>query len=108
MKYVALLVLVLVVAAGGLTLAHRRAYGNFPWDGGPDRVQWCERSYHRSPEDKGLRDNLRLQPIFRALPLVGDRFYARRSANCAERPELLLYRGKGDGEYNVYALTGGP
>ena len=108
MKYVALVVLVFVVAAGGPTLAHRWAYGTFPWGGGPDRVQWCERSYHRSPEDRGLGHDLRLKPIFRAPPLVGDRFYARRSANCAERPELLIYRSKGDGEYDAYALTGAP
>ena len=108
MKYVAVVVLVFVVVAGGLTLAHRWAYGSFPWDGGPDRVRWCDRSYHRSPEDKDLGRDLRLKPIFRAPPLVGDRFYARRSAKCADGPELIIYRGKAGGEYDAYALSGGP
>jgi hypothetical protein len=108
-KYVAPIVLMLIVlVAGGLIVAHRLAYGNFPWDGGPDWVRWCERSYHRSAEDKNVDVDVQLQPIFRAPPLVGARFYASPPAICAQPPELLLYRSRGAGRYDAYALSGAP
>jgi hypothetical protein len=101
-----MLALALCVAALGLTVAYRAAYGNFPWDGGPDRVQWCGRRYYLDPGHVGA--DRPLTPIFRAPPLVGARVYAVRPTCGGATTELILYRSVGDAEYAVYALSGGP
>ena len=102
------LALVVLVVSGGLTVAYRWAYGSLPWDGGPDRVQWCDRKYNRPAERERLDRDVQLGLIFRAPPLVGDRFYARGDVDCGSRTETLVYRSMGDGEYELYALSGGP
>jgi hypothetical protein len=98
----------LLVAAAGLTFAYRAAYGNFPWDGGPDRLRWCDRRYYlSSPKERAARDRP-LKPIFRAPPLIGSRVYAERPTCEGKRTVVALYRSVGDGEYAVYGLSGGP
>lgn len=89
-------------------LAHRKAYGSYPWDAAPDRVQWCGRRYYRaSPSPNRVRVPATLYAIFRAPPVVGDRFYAR-VPHCHDVAETLIYRDDGNGAYAVYELSGGP
>jgi hypothetical protein len=107
-KFVAPAALILLVIAAGLTFAYRADYGNLPWDGGPDRLQWCDRRYYFSaPHERPGRDRP-LKPIFKAPPLIGDQVYAERSTCGGNGTVLTLYRGVGDGEYAVYGLSGGP
>jgi hypothetical protein len=104
-KYAVCALLVVAVVVAGL--AYRSAYGNFPWAGRPDRVQWCDRTCYadRPPTRQSRPPGSR--PVLRAVPLVGARFYAPAGSRCDE-VATVLFRDDGSRRLVVYALSGGP
>ncbi len=104
---------ILVLGALG---SYRAAYGNWPWQGVPARLQWCDRVYYpgetsRSREEVGGP----LHPAFRAPPLIGRRVFARHAERQTRRWRqegevcgLSLFVRSGDGRYTGYDLSGGP
>ncbi|HWK28404.1 MAG TPA: hypothetical protein VNS09_17700 [Solirubrobacter sp.] len=107
MRGLALGCIAAAVCVAAITLGYRSAYWSFPWNGGPDRVKWCERTYLRHGSEP-LSPSGPVAAILRAPPLVGDRFYVTTPARCRDVAPTLLYRDVGEGRYEAYALSGGP
>jgi hypothetical protein len=104
-----LLPIVCVVALAALAVAYRAKYGDWPGQGGPERLHWCGRNYLRDPSPSVSRraaSGLVSHPVFRAPPLVGRQVFASLAPTgvCA----VTLYRHVGSDRYALYALSGGP
>jgi hypothetical protein len=107
-----------IVTFGALAMAalslglYRDAYGNWPWNGPPERLSWCGRTYLHAP---GTTEGpARLHAVFRSPPVVGRQVFATvTTEQAAQREragdvcEFTVYLRE-DGSYAEYALSGGP
>jgi hypothetical protein len=112
------LIALLVVGAVGGLVAYRAAYGNWAWQGDPERLGWCDRVYNRDAapmEERRTTSNGPLYPVFRAPPIVGSVVYSEFTKERASKRHaadevcgLVLFRRAEGDTYITYSLSGGP
>ncbi len=100
--------------------SYRKSYGNWPWAGSPDRLDWCGRRYY-------LQDTVTPLPgrydprtvIFRAPAVIGRQVLSDRTRAQIEREQpaaeriggacgVFLYRRTGGTQFKLYVLSGSP
>jgi hypothetical protein len=115
-----LIALLVIGAAGALAalVAYRAAYGNWAWQGDPERLGWCDRVYNRDAapvEKRRTTSDGPLYPVFRAPPIVGSVIYSEFTEERASKRHaagevcgLVLFRRAQGDTYITYSLSGGP
>ena len=112
-RVAALLLVGVAACATAVAVAYRVAYTNWPWQGPPQRVSWCDRVYERTDvqEPRDALGGVDLVAVFRAPPLVGDEAYVttREAADerASDRCPSGLYLRVDDSRYRSYQLLGG-
>jgi hypothetical protein len=117
------ILVLLVIAAGGITLWYRHTYNVWPGQGASARVHWCGRDYEsfggppQTRQQISSRQHFLIHPVgqYPPLALFRQQLFAavvigapRTSVSPPPLCAMVVYLRTGANQYRAYSLEGGP